>query len=164
MNEIIKDLFPSYFPTVTSEPLQRWLNEVEQLFKQPMKQVFPYPIDVKKVYSNSTGKLIKMIFDVALAGIDENAIKVQLKKGKFLYIKIEQPKEEIEENTEEDVELVYSSKALSHRDGEITFKIFNDVDVEKFKKGVTFKNGLLHIELYFKEQIKDEDVIDASIE
>lgn len=164
MNDLIRDFFPTYFPTVTSDPIQRWITDVEQLFKQPIKQVFSYPIDVKKVYSTTTKKLVKMVFDVALAGIDKDSINVQLKKGgKFLTIKIEQP-EEKDEKTEEDIEYIYSSKALTHKNGEISFKLFNDIDVEKFKTGVTFKNGLLHIELYIKEPSKDEDIIDAKIE
>lgn len=165
-NDLVnRQYFPTYFPTVTSVPLQKWINEVEQLFKQPIKEVFPYPIDVKKVYSNKTGKLIKLVFDVALAGISKDCIKVQLKKEKYLTIKIEKPIEEVKEDneTDEEVEYVISSKVLSYREGEITFRIFNDVDLAKFNP--TFKNGLLEIELYAKESAKeDEDVITASIE
>lgn len=164
MNDIIKDFFPTYFPTVSSAPIQKMLTDVEQLFKQPIKQVFPYPIDVKKVYSTSTGKLIKLVFDVALAGVDKSSINVQLKKGKYLMIKIEQPEDVSTTNTDEEIEYVYSSKALTHRNGEVTFKLFNDIDIDKFKQGVSFKNGLLRIELFIKEQIKDEDVINANIE
>lgn len=163
MNDLIrKQLFPTYFPTVTSDSLQKWLADVEQLFKQPIKEVFPYPIDVKKVFSSKTGKLIKLVFDVALAGLTKDCIKVQLKKGKFLTIKIEKP-DHVDEATDsdEEVEYVVLSKALSYRNGEITFRIFNEIDVEKFNP--TFKNGLLEIELYIKEP-KDEDVITASID
>lgn len=162
MNDLVRDLFPSYFPTVTNDSIQRWIADVEQMFKQPIKQVFPYPLDVKKVYSKTTGKLVKLVFDVALAGVDKNSINVQLKKGKYLMIKIDQP--EVENDSEEEIEFVYSSKALTHKNGEISFKLFNEIDVDKFKTGVSFKNGLLHIELFIKEQIKDEDVIDANIE
>lgn len=164
-HELMRPVFPTYFPTVTSDSLQKWLDGVEQLFKQPIKDVFPYPIDVKKVFSNKTGKLIKLVFDVALAGLTKDDIKVQLKKGKYLTIKVERlaevPKDTGEEN-EEEVEYVISSKALSYRDGEITFRIFNDVDLDKFKP--RFENGLLEIELYTKEQAKDDDVITADID
>lgn len=169
MNDLIsRQLFPSYFPTVTSDSLQKWINGVEQLFKQPIKEVFPYPIDVKKVFSSKTGKLIKLVFDVALAGLSKEYIKVQLKKGKYLTIKIEKPETPVEKAEDKDpendeaVEYIYSSKALSFRDGEITFRIFNDVDVDRFKP--TFVNGLLNIELYVKEQIKDEDVVTAELD
>ena len=164
MNDLIRrQLFPTYFPTVTSDSLQKWLTDVEQLFKQPIKEVFPYPIDVKKVFSNKTGKLIKLVFDVALAGMTKDCIKVQLKKGKFLTIKIEKPEQPAEQQeSDEEVEYVVLSKALSHRDGEITFRIFNEIDVDKFNP--TFKNGLLEIELYVKEPSKDDDVITASID
>ena len=162
MNEITRQLFPSYFPTVTNDSLQKWISSVEQLFKQPIKEVFPYPIDVKKVYSNKTGKLIKLVFDVALAGLSKDYIKVQLKKGKYLTIKIAKPEnaaETAETNADEEIEYVYSSRALAYREGEVTFRIFNDIDIDKFKP--TFENGLLEIELYLKEQIKDEDVVTA---
>ena len=159
--QMFPSYFPSYFPTVTSEPLQKWISGLEQLFKQPIKDAFPYPIDIKKVYSTKTGKLIKLVFDVALAGLTKDYIKVQMKKGKYLTIKIEKPEVVEDSNSEEEVEYVWASKALSYRPGEITFRIFNDVDLEKFKP--TFNNGLLEIELYVKEQIKDEDVIEASI-
>lgn len=163
MNDLIsKHLFPTYFPTVTSDSLQKWISGVEQLFKQPIKEVFSYPIDVKKVYSNKTGKLIKLVFDVALAGLSKDCIKVQLKKGKYLTIKIEKPAEEEPVESDEEIEYVYSSKALSYKEGEITFRLFNDIDLDKFKP--TFVNGLLEIELYIKEQIKDEDVVTANID
>ena len=166
MNSLVNDLvnrqyFPTYFPTVTSGPIQKWISDVEQLFKQPIKEVFPYPIDVKKVYSTKTGKLIKLVFDVALAGLTKDSIKVQLKKGKYLTIKIEKPEENMNTNPEEEIEYVCSSKALSYREGEVTFRIFTDVDMEKFKP--TFNNGLLEIELYVKEPAKDEDVVEADI-
>ena len=159
MNTIVKNAFPSYFPTVTNDNIQRWISDVEQLFKQPIKQVFPYPIDIKRVYSKSTGNFIKLVFEVALAGIEKDEIKVQLKKNKFLTIKIE--RNDVE-NTEEDVEYVYSSKALTNKNGEITIKIFNEIDVERFKP--SFRNGILKIELYMKEQVKDDEVIDAVID
>ena len=163
-NDLVnRQYFPTYFPTVTSDSLQKWLADVEQLFKQPIKEVFPYPIDVKKVFSSKTGKLIKLVFDVALAGLTKDYIKVQLKKGKFLTIKIEKPEVQTDEKeSDEEIEYVVLSKALSYRDGEITFRIFNEIDTEKFNP--TFKNGLLEIELYIKEQAKDDDVITASIE
>ena len=164
MNDLIeRQMFPTYFPEVTSDPLQKWISNVEQLFKQPIKDVFPYPIDVKKVFSNKTGKLIKLVFDVALAGLTKDDIKVQLKKGKYLTIKVEKLAVATPETeSEEEVEYVISSKALSYRDGEITFRIFNDVDLDKFKP--KFENGLLEIELYTKEQAKEDDVITASID
>lgn len=164
MNEIItKQLFPSYFPTVTSDSLQKWISEVEQLFKQPIKTVFPYPIDVKKVYSNKTGKLTKLVFDIALAGLSKDYIKVQLKQSSYLTIKIERPHDlEIKKNPDEEIEYVYSSKALSYRDGEVTFRIFNDIDIDKFKP--TFQNGLLEIELYLKDKSKEDDVVIADIQ
>ena len=162
MNDLVRQYFPTYFPTVTSDSLQKWLTDVEQLFKQPIKEVFPYPIDVKKVFSSKSGKLIKLVFDVALAGLTKDCIKVQLKKGKFLTIKIEKPEDvTAADGGDEEVEYVFLSKALSYRNGEITFRIFNEIDVEKFNP--TFRNGLLEIELYIKEQMKDDDVITASI-
>ena len=169
MNDLIRDFFPSYIPNVLpTESLLKWADEAERLFKQPIKQIFPYPIEVKKVYSSTTGKLIKMIFEVALAGISEKNIKVQLKKNKFITIKVDPDAEDTEAtdnaSKDEDVDIVYSSRSIARRDGEITFKLFNDVDIEKFKSGVKFKNGLLTIELYPQDQtIKDEDVIDADI-
>lgn len=168
MNDLIRDFFPTYFPNVLpTESLLKWADEAERLFKQPIKQAFPYPIEVKRIYSSTTGKLIKMVFEVALAGISQENIKVQLKKDKFITIKV-LPETEIPEESEdaksENVDVVYSSRSIARRDGEITFKLFNDVDIEKFKNGVKFKNGLLTIELYPQDQtIKDEDVIEAEI-
>jgi len=174
MNDLItndlvnRQFFPSYFPTVTSDPLQKWINGLEQLFKQPIKDAFPYPIEVKKVFSTKTGKLIKLVFDVALAGLTKDCIQVQLKKGKYLTIKIAKPAEDADDKqttkTEDDetVEYVFSSKTLAYREGEITFRIFNDIDLDKFNP--TFVNGLLEIELYTKDpQPKEDEIITAEI-
>jgi HSP20 family molecular chaperone IbpA len=157
---ILKNVYPSYFPTVANDNIQKWISDVEQMFKQPIKQVFPYPIDIKRVYSKSTGNFIKLEFEIALAGVEKDEIKVQLKKNKFLTIKIERDAIGIDED--EDVEYIYSSKALTNKNGEITFKIFTEVDTEKFKP--SFKNGILKIELYSKEQTNDDDVIEANID
>lgn len=165
MNDLIRDFFPAYVPNILpTDSILKWADEAERLFKQPIKQLFPYPIEVKKIYNSKTGKLVKMVFEVALAGISEKDIKVQLKKNKYISIQV-LPAEAETENTEgEDVDVVYSSRSIARRDGEITFKLFNDVDIEKFKNGVKFKNGLLTIELYPQDQtIKDEDVIEADI-
>ena len=170
MNSLTKSIFPdfpTYFPTVSNAVLSKWVDDVEHLFKQPIKEVFPYPIDVKKVYSNKTGKLIKLVFDVALAGLEKDCINVQIKKGKYLVIKIEKPKTDVtnqenETESDEDIEYVYSSKVLAYRDGEISFRIFNDIDLDRFKP--TYRNGLLEIELYTKEPSKEEDVIEAMID
>lgn len=165
---IIKQLWPEYFPAVASEEIQRFIQDLEKLFKQPIKNVFPYPLDVKKVYNAKTGKLVKLVYDVALAGIPKENIKVQLKQGKYLTIKIAEPEktEKEKENTKNEngevEEYIITSRALSHKNGEITFRIFCDVDTTKFKP--TFINGLLEIELYMKEQNKESDVITAVID
>ena len=160
MNEILKHFgTPIVFPTITNETIQKLVSEVEQSFKQPIKQVFPYPIDIIKYYSNEARKIVKLEFNVALAGISKDEIKVQLKKGKFLCISIERNNpDEIDDGLEE----IYVSKSISYRDGEISFKLFSDVDMDRFKP--VFKNGLLTIDVYFKDIIKDEEVIDIEIQ
>ena len=179
-SSLIRDFFPTYFPTVfPTDALREWAEEAEQLFKQPIKQAFPYPIEVKRVYSSATGKLKKLTFEVALAGLSENDIHVQLKQNKWFTIKIEHKDEKQVEETENlnedgnivktDVcdeidDVVYSTKSIAHRDAEITFKLLSEIDIEKFKNGVQFKNGLLTVELYPKDQMaEDADVIDAPI-
>ena len=182
-SSLIRDFFPTYFPTVfPTDALRNWAEEAEQLFKQPIKQAFPYPIEVKRVYSSATGKLKKLTFEVALAGLSENDIHVQLKQNKWFTIKIEHKDEdtpaEVENSneTEKDTavvksdvcdeidDVVYSTKSIARRDAEITFKLLSEIDIDKFKNGVQFKNGLLTVELYPKEQtIEDADVIDAPI-
>jgi len=165
MNTETKHL-PMLFPDLFSEGLFEGLSNLERLFKQPIKDAFPYPLDVKKVYDKKTGKPIKLVFEVALAGVSKNDLKVQLKKGKYLTIKIEQPKEiekPTEEKEEESTEATeYILKTLSHRDGEITWKILFDVDTTKFKP--TFVNGLLTVELFAKEVDDEEDIVTAKIQ
>jgi HSP20 family molecular chaperone IbpA len=159
MNELLRQFGPVVFPTIANETIQRLMNDVEQSFKQPIKQVFPYPIDIIKYYSNEAKKIVKLRFDVALAGISKDDIKVQLKKGKILSISIERGNpDEIDDGLDE----IYVSKSISYRDGEISFKLYSDVDLERFKP--IFKDGLLTIDVYFKEIVKDEEVIDIEIQ
>ncbi len=159
---MINELFPTYFPTVANDSIKRWIGDIEQMFKAPVKQVFPYPLDIKKVYSVSTGKLLKIVFEVALAGVKKEDIDVQLKKEKFLTIKVDQKEEVKPEETDEEVEYVYSARTLTHKNGEVTFKLFTDVDLEKFRQsGVKFKDGLLTVEVQMKEADEEDDVIKA---
>lgn len=159
MNELLRQFGPVVFPTIANETIQRLMNDVEQSFKQPIKQVFPYPIDIIKYYSNEAKKIVKLRFDVALAGISKDEIKVQLKKGKILSISIERGNPDaINDGLDE----IYVSKSISYRDGEISFKLYSDVDLERFKP--IFKDGLLTIDVYFKEIVKDEEVIDIEIQ
>ena len=111
MNEILKHFGPVVFPTITSESIQRLMNDVEQSFKQPIKQVFPYPIDIIKYYSNEAKKIVRVKFQVALAGISKDEIKVQLKKGKILTISI--TKTNSNEDLSDDIEEIYVSKSIS---------------------------------------------------
>ena len=107
MNELLRQFGPVVFPTIANETIQRLMNDVEQSFKQPIKQVFPYPIDIIKYYSNEAKKIVKLRFDVALAGISKDDIKVQLKKGKILSISIERGNpDEIDDGLDE----IYVSK------------------------------------------------------
>lgn len=159
---MIEELFPTYFPTVASEPIRRLMGDVEQMFKAPVKQVFPYPLDIKKIYSVNSGKLLKIVFEVALAGVAKEAIDVQLKKEKYLTIKVNQTEEPKPVNSDEEVETVYSTKTLTHKNGEVTFKLFTDVDVDKFRQnGVVFKDGLLKVEINVKDPDDSADVIKA---
>lgn len=159
MNELLKHFSPIVFPTTTSESIQRLLNEVEQSFKQPIKQVFPYPIDIIKYYSNELKRIVRLKFQVALAGISKDEIKVQLKKGKILSISINPTDSE---SYSDDIEEIYVSKSISYRDGEISFKLYSDIDLEKFKP--EFKDGLLTIDVYFKDIVKEDDIIDVEIQ
>lgn len=161
MNEIMKKYFgPIVFPTATNESIQRLITDLEQSFKHPIKQVFPYPIDIIKYYSNKTNKIVGLTFKVALAGLSKDEIKVQLKKGKILSISVKQ--KEIEQNNNDEIEEIYISKSISYRDGEISFKLFQDLDLDDFKP--IFKDGLLTIELRFKEANKEDDIIDVEIQ
>lgn len=178
-SSLIRDFFPTYFPTVfPTDALCKWAEEADQLFKQPIKNAFPYPIEVKRVYSAATGKLKRLTFEVALAGLSEKDIKVQLKQNKWFTIKIEHEEaskaaQDAQADGENEVdiveddtvdEVVYSTKSIARRDAEITFKLLTEIDIDKFKNGVQFKNGLLTVELYPKEQAaEDPDVIDAPI-
>ena len=159
MNEILRHFGPVVFPTIANETIQRLMNDMEQSFKQPIKQAFPYPIDIIKYYSNEAKKFVKLRFQVALAGIAKEEIKVQLKKGKILSISIRKS-DTVDETS--DIEEIYVSKSISYRDGEISFKLYSDIDLDKFKP--EFKNGLLTIDVYFKDIIKEEDVMDIKIQ
>ena len=150
--------YPAYFPTIFSQEISNWINEVERLFKQPIKNVFPYPMDIIKVFNRETGKLRSLRFQIALAGLNKDDIKVQLKDKKFLTISVNQANEQADETITEE----YVNKGISYRDAEITFRIFQDVDLDQFKP--SFKNGLLTIELFVKEADKVQDIINAEIE
>lgn len=148
---------PSYFPTLFSQDISDWINDVERLFKQPIKNVFPYPMDIIKVFDKESGKLKKLTFKVALAGLDKNDIKVQIKNKKFLTISVNKltDSQMIENELEE-----YVSKGISYRDSEVTFRIIQEIDMDQFKP--IFKNGLLTIDLFIKE-IENSDVVTAEI-
>ena len=148
---------PSYFPTLFSQNISDWINDVERLFKEPIKNVFPYPMDIIKVFDKTTGKLKKLSFKVALAGLSKEEIKVQIKNKKFLTISVNKADkaEDIESEVEE-----YVSKGISYRDSEVTFRIIQEIDMDQFKP--VFKNGLLTIDLYIKE-VENSDIITADI-
>ena len=160
MNEILKHFSPIVFPTATSEVLQKMISDMEQSFKQPIKQVFPYPIDIIKYYSNENKKIVRLTFKVALAGTPKEAIKVQLKKNRVLVISVNHPDNETD--ISDDIEEIYVNKSISYRDGEISFKLFSDVDLENFKP--EYKDGLLTINVYFKDICKEDDIIDFEIQ
>lgn len=149
---------PSYFPTLFSQEISDWINDVERLFKQPIKNVFPYPMDIIKVFNKETGKLKKLVFKVALAGLSKDDIKVQIKNKKFLSISVNKKDEQV--SSELEVE-EYVSKGISYRDSEVTFRIIQEIDMNQFKS--EFKNGLLTIDLYMKESENYDDVITADI-
>lgn len=153
---------PTYFPAIFSQDLSNWINELEKLFKQPIKNAFPYPMDIVKIYTpGESPKLQCLRFDIALAGISKECIKVQLKNKKFLTIFIEKPQVAQDSLNQQTVCSEYVNKGISYRNADITFKIFHDVDLEKFKP--IFKNGLLTIDLYVKDVDKEADIIDAEI-
>ena len=158
MTELMKRFYPTIFPTATNDAIQKMFTEVEQLFKQPIKQVFPYPVDIIKYYSEADKKVVKLTFEIALAGIKKNEIKVQLKKGNILCISIER---ENPDAVNDGLEAIYVSKSISYRDGEISFKLLSDIDLNNFKP--VFKDGLLTIDLYFKE-VTEEDALDIEIQ
>lgn len=148
---------PSYFPTLFSQEISDWINDVERLFKQPIKNVFPYPMDIIKIFDKSSGKLKKLTFKVALAGLSKEDIKVQIKNKKFLTISVNRGDEQ--DICESEIE-EYVSKGISYRDSEVTFRIIQEIDIDQFKP--EFKNGLLTIDLYMKEN-ESSDIITAEI-
>ena len=148
---------PSYFPTLFSQDISDWINDVERLFKQSIKSVFPYPMDIIKVFDKESGKLKKLTFKIALAGISKEEIKVQIKNKKFLTISVNKANEQ--QGPDSEIE-EYVSKGISYRDSEVTFRIIQEIDMDQFKP--VFQNGLLTIDLYIKEA-ENSDIITADI-
>jgi HSP20 family molecular chaperone IbpA len=161
MDEILKGFLPSVFPVRTTNAVQSLFEELERSFKQPIKQSFPYPIDIIRYTDQTTKKLHKLVFSIALAGISKDEIKVQLKKGKFLSICVE-PVDKMNDTSLAEMEEVYISKSIAYRSGEISFRLFNEIDMDRFKP--SFHDGLLTIEIYVKEKNDDEDIVDIEIE
>jgi HSP20 family molecular chaperone IbpA len=159
MDEILKGFLPTVFPVRTTQAVQSLFDELEKSFKQPIKQSFPYPIDIIKYVNPTTKKLHKLVFSIALAGIYKDEIKVQLKKGKFLSIAVN-PLDRSEDC--EGCESEYISKLIAYRSGEISFRLFNEIDMDRFKP--TFANGLLTIEIYVKEKEDEDDVLNITID
>lgn len=155
---VTRQTCPSYFPTIFYQPISDWINDVERLFKQPIKNVFPYPMDIVKIFDKTTGKLKKLTFKVALAGLSKDEIKVQIKNKKFLTISVNKADEQ--DAAESEVE-EYVSKGISYRDSEVTFRIIQEIDMDQFKP--VFKNGLLTIDLYMKKESENSDIITADI-
>ena len=153
---LIRSAQPSYFPNFWSTKLANWIDEVERMFKEPIKNVFPYPMNIIKTYDEKTKNLKSLSFYVALAGIRKEDIKVQLKKGKILTISVNPFGGAI---ADEDKNSEVVVNGICNREAEISFKIFFEVDIEKFKP--VFKDGLLSIELFVKEAAADNDVLTA---
>ena len=164
-NTIIKQSYPSYFPTIFSNEISELINNVEKYFKQSIKTVFPYPMDIIKVFDKKTGKICKLIFNTALAGVNKSDINVKLKNKKFLTIDIN-PLSTEENNdqilTDDESEYEFVVKGISYRNASVTFRIIPEIDIEKFKP--VFKNGILTIELYVKDQISNDDIIIAELD
>ena len=126
--KLIRSAQPSYFPNFWSNKLANWIDEVERMFKEPIKNVFPYPMNIIKTFDKETKNLRSLSFQIALAGVSKDCIKVQLKKGKILTISVNPTNEAIDEDTEVVV------NGICNRTAEVSFKIFFEVDVKNKKK------------------------------
>jgi len=159
--KLIRAASPSYFPNLFSNKLASWIEDVERMFKEPIKNVFPYPMNIIKTFDEKTKNLKSLSFYVALAGIRKEDIKVQLKKGKILTISVNPFGDVKDEDIIEDKNSEIVVNGICNRQAEISFKIFFEVDIEQFKP--TFKDGLLGIELFTKEPTVDNDTITAEL-
>jgi HSP20 family protein len=106
------------------------ISNMEKVFDIP-NAVFPYNVR----YSTENNQLKEMIVEVALAGIGKDNINVNVQDNKLL----------VSINKEEEVGAEYFRRGISHRKGQLSFRLNDNVDVKSIKS--SYKDGLLRVTL-----------------
>jgi HSP20 family protein len=110
--------------------LESAFDKIDRAFDVP-GAVYPYNV---KTVLDKNNEPSEYIIEVALAGIGKDNIDVKVRDGRLI---INVKKDET------DKDIAYVKKGISHRSGQLTFRLNENTDIKKIKSGYT--DGLLRV-------------------
>lgn len=154
---ICRPFFDDIFPS------SKIVEELDKFFGNTMtKKCFSFPIDIYNQFKGETK--LKTVIEIAVAGVPKDKCSVILEEDKIL-VSINQPKEKQAQkqtetkttdktSTETEIRREYIQHSISQAHGSITWVLSPTVNKSKIK--VEYNEGILRIELPFKEKEKPE--------
>ena len=135
-----------------SQMLARILGESVHADKNIYRETFGYPINTYAVKNDSKDSVVGVIIEIALAGFDKDEIKVAITKDQEINVAVEKKQGDLAAN-------IYPiTNGISYKSSDVAFTCVVPIDPDKTK--VSFKNGLLRIEVSFLDEDKETKLID----
>lgn len=146
----MRNLYP--YPMTASQMLAKMLEETMNRGNSIYRDAFSYPINTYAV-KNDTDDVTGVIIEIALAGFEKDEIKVSVTKDQEIKVAVE--KKPIDHPAAN----VYSiTNGISYKASDVAFTCVVPIDPDKTK--VSFKNGLLRIEVTFLAEDSETKLID----
>lgn len=142
----------NFFPMIASQMLARMLGESVNAGNNIYRETFGYPINTYAVKNDSKDSVVGVIIEIALAGFDKDEIKVAITKDQEINVAVEKKQGDLAAN-------IYPiTNGISYKSSDVAFTCVVPIDPDKTK--VSFKNGLLRIEVSFLDEDKETKLID----
>lgn len=141
----------NFFPMTASQMLAKMLGETVNNGNNIYRDTFSYPINTYAV-KNNKDDVVGVIIEIALAGFKKDEIKVSVTKDHEIKVAVEKKQEDIADN------ISPITNGISYKSSEVAFTCVVPIDPDK--TNVTFKNGLLRIEVSFLEDDNETKLID----
>ena len=142
----------NFFPMIASQMLARMLGESVNAGNNIYRETFGYPINTYAVKNDSKDSVVGVIIEIALTGFDKDEIKVAITKDQEINVAVEKKQGDLAAN-------IYPiTNGISYKSSDVAFTCVVPIDPDKTK--VSFKNGLLRIEVSFLDEDKETKLID----
>lgn len=141
----------NFFPMTASQMLAKMLGETMNHGNSFYRETFGYPINTYAV-KNDKDDVTGVIIEIALAGFDKDEIKVAITKDQEIKVAVEKKQEDLAAN------IYQITNGISYKTSDVAFTCVVPIDPDKTK--VSFKNGLLRIEVTFLDEDKETKLID----